>query len=154
MADWKEIEAEYITTQTSYRELAQKYGLNQTTVARRAKAGDWVGRRKRQAGITRERIISAVEGEKVSRALKLQIVADKLLDRVEAMAEGDDGIGAAGLKTLSEVLKILKDVQMIRSDADVREQEAKIRNLEKQGNIEQTEQAKLVVEGLPEEFRV
>lgn len=154
MADWKEIEAEYITTQTSYRELAQKYGLNQTTVARRAKAGDWVGRRKRQAGITRERIISAVEGEKVSRALKLQIVADKLLDRVEAMAVGDDGIGAAGLKTLSEVLKILKDVQMIRSDADVREQEAKIRNLEKQGSTEQTEQAKLVVEGLPEEFRV
>ena len=79
MADWKKIEAEYITTDTSYRKLARKYGLNQATIAQKAKAEDWVGKRKRQASTTQAKIISAVEGEKVNRAVRLQNVADKLL---------------------------------------------------------------------------
>lgn len=136
MADWKKIEAEYITTETSYRKLAQKYGLNQATIAQKAKAEDWVGKRKRQASTTQAKIISAVEGEKVNRAVRLQNVADKLLDKVEVLADGDGSITAAGLKNLSEVLKNLKDVQMICSEADMREQEARIRNLEKQAQKE------------------
>lgn len=136
MADWKKIEAEYITTETSYRKLAQKYGLNQATIAQKAKAEDWVGKRKRQASTTQAKIISAVEDEKVNRAVRLQNVADKLLDKVEVLADGDGSITAAGLKNLSEVLKNLKDVQMICSEADMREQEARIRNLEKQAQKE------------------
>lgn len=136
MADWEKIEAEYITTDTSYRKLARKYGLNQATIAQKAKAEDWVGKRKRQASTTQAKIISAVEGEKVNRAVRLQNVADKLLDKVEVLADGDGLITAAGLKNLSEVLKNLKDVQMICSEADMREQEARIRNLEKQAQKE------------------
>lgn len=136
MADWKKIEAEYITTETSYRKLAQKYGLNQATIAQKAKAEDWVGKRKRQASTTQAKIISAVEDEKVNRAVRLQNVADKLLDKVEVLADGDGSVTAAGLKNLSEVLKNLKDVQMICSEADMREQEARIRNLEKQAQKE------------------
>lgn len=136
MADWKAIEAEYITTETSYRKLAQKYGLNQATIAQRAKAEDWVGKRKQQASTTQAEIISAVEGEKVNRAVKMQQVADKLLLKVEELAEGVGGISAAGLKNLSETLRNLKDVQMIRSELDVQEQEARIANLRRQADRE------------------
>lgn len=136
MADWKAIEAEYITTETSYRKLAQKYGLNQATIAQRAKAEDWVGKRKQQASTTQAEIISAVEGEKVNRAVKMQQVADKLLLKVEELAEGPGGISAAGLKNLSETLRNLKDVQMIRSELDVQEQEARIANLRRQADRE------------------
>ena len=47
MADWKKIKTEYITTETSYRKLAQKYGLDQATIARRAKKEGWVSNRYR-----------------------------------------------------------------------------------------------------------
>ena len=38
------------------------------------------------------------------------------------------------LRQITGALKDLKDVQMIRSDADMREQEARIRNLQRQAD--------------------
>lgn len=151
MTDWTAIETEYITTATTYRALAQKYGLSEAAVARRAGAGDWVGKRRRQAGETQGEIIRAVEAEKVSRAVRLQSVADILLDRVAALLGEPDRIGASDLRNLSSVLKSLKDIQMIRSDADVREQEAKIRNLERQAQKEDNEPIRVFLDpGLTE----
>lgn len=153
MADWKAIETEYITTETSYRKLAEKYGLNQATIAQRAKAEDWVGKRKQQASITQAKIIGAVEDGKVNRAVRLQSVADKLLNRVEAIADGSDKISAGGLKNLSEVLKNLKDVQMIRTELDDEEQRARIANLKKQAEKDEKDTAITVtLEGELEDY--
>lgn len=132
MADWKRIEAEYITTETSYRKLAQKYGLNQATIAQRAKAEDWVGKRKRQASTTQAKIIGAVEGQKVNRAVRLQRVADKLLDKVELILDEPGGVASGSLRNISATLRDIKEIQMIRSELDVKEQEARIANLQKQ----------------------
>ena len=41
------------------------------------------------------------------------------------------------MKHISGVLKDIKEVQMIRSDADMREQEARIANLRKQAEKEE-----------------
>lgn len=132
MADWKRIEAEYITTETSYRKLAQKYGLNQATIAQRAKAEDWVGKRKRQASNTQAKIIGAVEGQKVNRAVRLQRVADKLLDKVELILDEPGVVASGSLRNISATLRDIKEIQMIRSELDVKEQEARIANLQKQ----------------------
>lgn len=132
MADWKRIEAEYITTETSYRKLAQKYGLNQATIAQRAKAEDWVGKRKRQASTTQAKIIGAVEGQKVNRAVRLQRVADKLLDKVEQILDEPGGVASGSLRNISATLRDIKEIQMIRPELDVKEQEARIANLQKQ----------------------
>ena len=132
MADWKRIEAEYITTETSYRKLAQKYGLNQATIAQRAKAEDWVGKRKRQASTTQAKIIGAVEGQKVNRAVRLQRVADKLLDKVELILDEPGVVASGSLRNISATLRDIKEIQMIRSELDVKEQEARIANLQKQ----------------------
>lgn len=37
MADWSKIKTEYITTDTSYRKLAEKYGINKDTIYAKAK---------------------------------------------------------------------------------------------------------------------
>lgn len=132
MADWKRIEAEYITTETSYRKLAQKYGLNQATIAQRAKADDWVGKRKRQASTTQAKIIGAVEGQKVNRAVRLQRVADKLLDKVELILDEPGVVASGSLRNISATLRDIKEIQMIRPELDVKEQEARIANLQKQ----------------------
>ena len=140
MADWQKIKTEYITTDTSYRKLAQKYGLDQATIAQRGKKEDWVGIRKQKASETQAKIIDAVETRKVDRATRLQSVADKLLDRVEALVETGDFVlmNSQSMKHISGVLKDIKEIQMIRSDADMREQEARIKKLQKEAEQEDT----------------
>ena len=138
MADWKKIKTEYITTDTSYRKLADKYGLDQATIARRAKKEGWVSNRQQNASRTQAKIVNAISNKQVDRAAKLVSVADMLLDRVKQLVESDDKIflDTQGMKHISGVLKDIKEIQMIRSDADMREQEARIKNLQKQAEKE------------------
>ena len=140
MADWQKIKTEYITTDTSYRKLAQKYGLDQATIAQRGKKEDWVGIRKQKASETQAKIIDAVEGRKVDRATRLQSVADKLLDKVEALVETGDPMymNSQAMKHISGVLKDIKEIHMIKSEADLREQEARIKKLQKEAEQEDT----------------
>ena len=137
MADWKKIEAEYITTETSYRKLAEKYGVDQATIARRAKKHDWVSKRQHHADKTQAKILTADTQRKVDRVGRLMTVADKLLKKVEQAVDQEGPISAGAIKNLSDALKNIRDTQMIRSDADMREQEARIRNLEKQNEADE-----------------
>ena len=148
MADWQKIKTEYITTDTSYRKLAQKYGLDQATIAQRGKKEDWVGIRKQKASETQAKIIDAVEDRKVDRATRLQSVADKLLDRVEALVETGDFVlmNSQSMKHISGVLKDIKEIQMIRSDADMREQEARIKNLQRQAEAEEKKDNTIIIQ--------
>ena len=134
MADWKKIEAEYITTDTSYRKLAQKYGLNQATIAQKAKAEDWVGKRKQQASTAQALILEKDINKKVDRATRLKTVADKLLDKVEALVADDDYLTASAIKNLSDALKNIKEAQMIRTQEDIDEQKARIAKLQNEAH--------------------
>ena len=151
MADWQAIKTEYITTDTSYRKLAQKYGLEAATIARRASKEKWVEQRHQHDIKTTTKIINAVGSSQATRAARLQTVADKLLGKVESLLETDDKIllDTQGMKHISGVLKDIKEIQMIRSDADMREQEARIANLRKQAEKEenQNKDVTIVIEG-------
>lgn len=48
MADWVAIKTEYVTTNTSYRKLAEKYGINKDSIAARAKAENWQQEKRQQ----------------------------------------------------------------------------------------------------------
>ena len=139
MADWKKIEAEYITTDTSYRKLADKYGVDQATIARRAKKHDWVSKRQHHADKTQAKILTADTQKKVDRTARLMTVADKLLKKVEQAVDHEELMSANAIKNLSDALKNIRETQMIRSEADMREQEARIKNLEKQAQVEETD---------------
>lgn len=90
MEDWNAIEAEYITTTISYREIARKYGLNLAYISKRGKRDGWVEkRRKHQAGIMAE-ALAADEQRRVERIARLRCTADLLLEKVErAISELD-----------------------------------------------------------------
>lgn len=45
MADWQAIKTEYVTTTTSYRKLAQKYGVHYNAIANKAKQEGWISQR-------------------------------------------------------------------------------------------------------------
>lgn len=138
MADWTKIKTEYITTDTSYRELSQKYGVHYTNIAKRAKKEDWQQQRQQQANTTQTKMIQAVERRKVDRAAKLLDVSDLLLQKVRERVEALDAIemGSQEFRHLSATIKDIKEIQMIRSDADLREQEARIAKLQKEAQKE------------------
>ena len=145
MADWKKIEAEYITTETSYRKLAQKYGLNQATIAQKAKAEDWVGKRKQQASTAQALILEKDINKKVDRATRLKTVADKLLDKVEALVADDDHLTASAIKNLSDALKNIKEAQMIRTQEDIEEQKARIAKLQKEADRQDNDKSSITI---------
>lgn len=137
MADWNKIKTEYITNpDTSYRELSQKYGVHYTNIAKRAKKEDWQQQRKQQANATQTKMIQAVERRKVDRAAKLMDVSDLLLQKIEALVDDLDVMDASpkDIRSLSAAIKDIKDIQMIRSDADMREQEARIEKLRREAD--------------------
>ena len=140
MADWQAIKTEYITTQISYRALEKKYGINYKVIADKGKKEGWSQLRSQHKDKTLTKTLDAVSKKQVDRAAKLISVADLLLNKVQSIVEDHPEllVNTQSIKNLSGVLKDIKDIQMIRSDADMREQEARIANLRKQAEKEET----------------
>ena len=151
MADWKAIKTEYITTNTSYRKLAQKHGVHYNAVANRAKQEGWISQRNQFCDKTVTKTVDTLSTKQVDRAAKLVSVADLLLDKVKSIVESHPELltNTQSIKNLSGVLKDIKEVQMIRSDADMREQEARIANLRKQAEKDdnQSKDVTITIEG-------
>ena len=147
MADWQKIKTEYITTDTSYRKLAQKYGVHYNAIANRAKQEDWISQRNQFCDRTVTKTVTAISNKQVDRAAKLVSVADLLLDKVKDLVEGNPEllVSTQSIKNLSGVLKDIKEVQMIRSDADLREQEARIAKLRKEAEKEDDTNTEVVI---------
>ena len=131
MADWQKIKTEYITTNTSYRKLAQKYGVSYNAIGNRSRDEKWQDLRDQHLTNTMTKTMNAIASQQANRAARLQSVADKLLTKVEWLIEDDEGLLAdtSRMRDISRILKDLKDIQMIKSDADMREQEARIEKL-------------------------
>lgn len=135
--DWNAIKTEYITTDTSYRKLAKKYGLNHTAIAVRAGRENWVTERERFNDKSIAKTLEKISNANANRAARLQTVADKLLSKIEKAVDSleDDALETQQFRQIAASLKDIKDIQMIRSDADMREQEARIANLQKQAAV-------------------
>ena len=129
MADWKAIKTEYITTDTSYRKLAQKYGVNHTVIGQRAKKEKWVELRGQHIDKTQTKTLNTISDKQADRAAKLIGVSDLLLNKVKSLLEDNEELVTDVLKDVSVILKNLKDIQMIKSEVDLREQEARIDKL-------------------------
>ena len=155
MIDWQAIKTEYITTSTSYRKLAQKYGVSHVQIGNVGKEDKWVELRRQHLDRTVAKTVAAVESAQANRAKKMQSVADKLLLRIEALVDDERPLDTKAIRSLTAAVKDLKEIQSIKSELDEKEQKARIANLEKQSEKDDGISAPtLVVEGLPEEFKV
>jgi hypothetical protein len=151
MADWQKIKTEYITTDTSYRKLAQKYGVSHVQIGNVGKQENWVELRRQHLDKTLTKTMDTISKKQVDRAANLVSVADLLLAKVKSLVESDAEVlsDTQSLKHISGVLKDIKEIQMIKSDADLREQEARIANLRKQAEKEEnnSKDVTIVIEG-------
>ena len=149
MADWQAIKTEYITTNISYRALEKKYGINYKVIADKGKSEGWKELRSQHTHNTLTKILEADTEQKVYRAERLQRVADKLLDIVEARVDASDptGMDTQSMKHISGILKDIKEVQ--RSPKDLEEQDARIAKLRKEAEKEEHDNrdVTIVIEG-------
>ena len=135
--DWKRIKAEYIAGGTSYRKLAEKYSVPFGTLRRVAEREGWTQKRTQVAHKADTKMVDAISDKQAAKADKIIDVADKLLNKI---AEVIDLVSdTQGIKHISSALKDIKDIKGFKSSADMREQEARIRNLEKQAEAEATD---------------
>ena len=195
MADWKKIKTEYITTDTSYRKLAQKYGVGYQTICHRSQAEGWIAEREQHRDKTITKTLDRISEKQADKLSRIDGLADRLLEKLEqAITELDlqlykhtektkvieynndrrpdkptketthedekllevkSIIDRQGLKQIASALRDIKEVKMLKTELDKQEQEARIANLRKQANTDQQmDVPRLVVEGLPEEFKV
>lgn len=177
MVDWNAIKTEYITDEhSSYRKLAEKYGIPLGTLHKRAKREEWVKLKQQSGDRVVTKSVTAIEKKKADKMTRIQNVADRLLDKIEQAVEELDIqlcknvektkvieynnherpdkptkeiveeketilelksiIDRKGVQELSAAIKNLKEIQMLKSELDIKEQEARIRNLEKQAQDE------------------
>ena len=134
MADWQAIKTEYITTDTSYRKLAQKYGIHYKVISERGKDEKWVELRSQHRDKTLTKTLDKISQQEANRAAKIHSVADKLLLKIEAIVESEELLDTKGIRALTAAVKDLKEIQSVRSALDKQEQEARIANLRKQAD--------------------
>ena len=147
MRGWDKIKSEYITKGTSYRNLAEKNGLSYKAIADKGREEGWVELRNQYLIKTTSAIVDATAAQDVDRATKLQTVADKVLNMVEAYIEASDPIemDTQSMKHISGVLKDIKEV--LRSPKDLEEQDARIKKLRKEAEEEsQDKEIKVTIE--------
>lgn len=147
--DWNAIRQDYITDESSsYRKLGQKYGISYTAIGDRARKEGWAEQRSQYLNETLSKSINAIGKAQAKRAERVVNVADKLLLKIEAVIDSYDGealiANTQALKHITGALKDIKDIQMIKSDADLREQEARIANLRRQVESEETDTTVIV----------
>lgn len=158
MADWQQIKTEYITTDTSYRKLAKKHGLRYATLQARAKEEKWTELRDQHRARTVSKTLTKISNKQADKLARIEGITDKLLNKLEKAIDEldlevikkkvkvDDGltetttesmevavggiVDRAGLRQLTAALKDLKEIQMLRSELDRQEQEARIAKLQ------------------------
>lgn len=135
--DWKQIKAAYIAGGTSLRELADKYGVSFSTIQKKSMEEKWGELRKKSRRKAEEKIIDAVISKEVKKATTINDVADKLLGKISEMLDMDvNAYNTQNIKNLTSALKDIKDIKGFKSEADIREQEARIAKLQKEAQEE------------------
>ena len=83
MADWQTIKTEYITTDTSYRKMAQKYGIHYKVISERGKNEKWVELRSQHRAKTLTKTLDKISDNQSDKISRIDDLADQLLDKLE-----------------------------------------------------------------------
>ena len=141
--DGETIKNEYVRCAISLTRLEQKHGLQPGTLAQQAREEGWQEARRAHRRAQKEKNLGC------KRLEKLLAVSDRLLDKLSSMVDAIDpaAFPCQSLRHLSGTLKDIKDLQMLRSEADIREQEAKIESLRQKLSGNEEKQITVMLDG-------
>lgn len=141
--DWNTLKAEYIAGGISYRELAEKHGVSENTLRRRAAKEKWRQERHKSDTKTTQKIIEIVSDENAEKAVSaaslISEAAMNFLKQIVAesvkLINGEiDSECRTKYSEYALALSRFKDALGIKSERDIEEQDARIANLRKQAD--------------------
>ena len=136
MVDWTRIKAEYIAGGTSYRKLAEKYGVSRSKLQAIATREKWVDLQSQAQAKAESKIVNDISKQSAKIDTKFFSLVDKLMQKAEETIESTPVWSVNGLKEMATALKYLKECKGVKSEADIREQEARIAKLQKEAQEE------------------
>lgn len=135
--DWNVIQQEYIADEsTSYRKLAQKYGVSVDAIYKRSKKENWQEQRKQLKEKTITKSIEKISKDRAATVKKYDNMVGNMARKLERAIEAVDPKDTTAIRRLTASLCDLRELLGVKSDADSREQEARIANLRKQADKE------------------
>ena len=130
--NWRKIKAEYVAGGISQRAIAQKFGVPQATVERRAKKEKWTASRKRAEGKAIEKVAEKKAEVIADNAVLIERIKTGLLQRLVSMVEEYPDKNAAEIKRkeggalliyrmkdIAAVLSVLEDKSAKGQAADI-----------------------------------
>ena len=129
--DWKKIKKEYIAGGISYRKLAEKHGVSFNTLEKVARREGWCELRRQADEKAATKAVEAVS----TRNAKLDEAVDLALEAACKYLSAPGQLRAVDLKDVTTALKNLRDLKGIKSEADMKEQQARIEALRARAGI-------------------
>ena len=93
------------------------------------------------------KIVENVSSTKAKTNIKINEVADKLIAKMNDTIDKMDSIDGQTIKHFTSALKDLKDITGLKSDIDIKEQEARIAKLQKEAESEKNDNTIEVIIG-------
>ena len=137
--DWNKLKAEYIAGGTSYRKLAKKYDIEYHSLQRIATKEGWAKLKSQAKAKSEAKMVETIAKDMSKKSVKINDVADKLLDKIVCLLDVSEFVDSQVIKQCTSALKDIKDIKGIKSDIDLREQEARIDKLRKDAMDEEKE---------------
>ena len=137
--DWNKLKAEYIAGGTSYRKLAEKYGVSFNNLKNVAVKEGWAKLKEQAENKATTKMVNAISNDIAKKSTKINDVADKLLEKIIDLLDASDLADSQTIKQCTSALKDIKDIKGIKSEIDLREQEARIDKLRKEAMDENTD---------------
>ena len=153
-AEWAKIRAEYIRGGISYRELAEKYGLNITTVAKKSLEEKWGEKRKKNAIKTQKKIDDKIieqESEKTVDYLQMCYeINDEAIQHIrELMAVTTDAKSMASyMKALQTAMDIKRTEKSIDGESrrlDIERERLELERLRANASDDENEETGVIV---------
>ena len=150
--DWKRIKAEYIAGGTSYRKLAEKYKVKLSALRSVAEREKWVELKAQTQHKTNTKLTETVSDIEVKKAVDIIDVADKLLEKIEQVAEMVSDPDS--IKKLTSAIKDIREIKGVKTAKDLEEQDARIAKLRKDAERDNdtTNEVEIVFNAGPEEW--
>lgn len=153
MIDFQKIKREYISTNLTYRELAQKYGISHSFLQKVGAREKWGEARKKANDRKIEKVVEMSAEKEARRVDGIQNVADALLEKIKQGVE--EGIFTSDTQSIRQVVSSLKDLMEIKGykhDLDIQEQMARIDKLRKECGDTEEKEIHVVIDSKLDEY--
>ncbi|MBR2478926.1 MAG: hypothetical protein IKB47_00795 [Clostridia bacterium] len=143
--DWNKIKAEYIAGGTSYRKLAAKYGVPFSNLKNIAIKEQWTQLREQAKNRTTTKLIENIGKQNAKIDDTYFRLVDKLMQKAEELIDNTPVWQPTNLKEMATTMKYLKECKGVKSEADIREQEARIAKLQREAMEEDSSDTEIKV---------